>query len=96
MGQGKPEGLAGDRMLDLQFVHVCGIVVGRTILFLIRLRERLLVDRKGHPAHDIGESGFRQHVGDTVRHPRFALTVRLNWPRRPKTRPSLRRRYPPR
>ena len=69
MDQGQPQGLPGDGLLDLEFVKGLRHGGGADHLVLDPVAQVLLVDRERHPAHDVVEAGFGQHVRNAVAHP---------------------------
>src|SRR6478609_3457855 len=68
MDERQPQGLAGNGVLDLQLVKGLGNRRGPDHFVFDAVSERLLVDRKGHPTHDVVQFGLGQYVGNTVGH----------------------------
>ena len=66
--KGQAQGLAGNGLLDLQFLHK--LRDGRRADHLVfdPVAEVGLLNVKGNPAHDLVEAGLGQHVGDTIGH----------------------------
>jgi len=57
-----------NRVLDLQFIERLRNRRGTDHFVLDAVSKRLLVDREGHPTHNVGQFGLGQYVGNTVGH----------------------------
>ena len=58
--------LAGDGLLELQFLQGLGYGRRTDHLVLDAVPEVGLIDFKRHPAHHVCQTGLGQHVGDAV------------------------------